>query len=560
MGDFAFIRNNNMKMGQLNNSYRHNERLNKRYGNDAIDETKSVENYHFKQPQGSYEQTFWKIKEENNYLGNLRLQGAKQSNVACEFIIDVNKDYFERIGAEKTRQYYKDAYDFCVKKCGEKNIISATVHMDEGHPHMHVVYVPVVKAKDRKGQDCERINCSKFWEGKDSYRQLQNQFYQHMQERGYVDLQRGEFVEKTQREHLSVDEYKVKQSKEKQAELDRLKKIDTSIEPPQKKIYLPKDIEELKTLTKSANLKRYEVKMENISLKEENDSLKKKNINLKELVKDMNSVTGENKDLKNEKKILKDYFQQNPEAHSYMKGYFDRMEQLQKERSALYNCKAKYLTNTRNIHESQKLVNNLKEEIDTHKFFINDLKERKSKIHDLEIKLDTQKQKRDDLGGLKSLFKRSEKKEVDKYILELKDGLKMAKNDLKMKYEIEPTEIDHHIDIRNEKISVLKDKLQDQEQKIIEYAELKYKAEINYKYFDVKSKCYKDYEREYVLADAEKIKADVMELLPLDRLSAKEKEVIFKQIPEELKNKAKEVLDPPRMARMVKSIDRNMSL
>ena len=96
MGDFAFIRNNNMKMGQLNNSYRHNERVNKNYANDTIDKTKSQENYHFKQPEGSYEKSFWKIKEENNYLGNLRLQGAKQSNVACEFIIDVNKEYFDK--------------------------------------------------------------------------------------------------------------------------------------------------------------------------------------------------------------------------------------------------------------------------------------------------------------------------------------------------------------------------------------------------------------------------------------------------------------------------------
>ena len=32
----------------------------------------------------------------------------------------------------------------------EKNIISATVHLDETTPHMHLVYIPVIHTKDKK--------------------------------------------------------------------------------------------------------------------------------------------------------------------------------------------------------------------------------------------------------------------------------------------------------------------------------------------------------------------------------------------------------------------------
>lgn len=556
MGDFAFIRNNNMKMGQLNNSYRHNERVNKNYANDTIDKTKSQENYHFKQPEGSYEKSFWKIKEENNYLGNLRLQGAKQSNVACEFIIDVNKEYFDKIGPERTKQYYKDAYDFCVNKCGEKNIISATVHMDEAHPHMHVVYVPVVKGKDRKGQECERINCSKFWEGQNSYGELQDQFYQHIQEMGYVDLQRGEYKAETQREHLSVDEYKAEQSRQKQANLEKLEKIESEIEPSEKKIYLPKDIEELKTLNKSANLKARNLEHENRELKGSLVRLENKTKELQESFKSIKVVVaGENKDLKHEKKVLDDYLEQNPEAQKHMQGYFNRMEQLQKERLGLYYCKKEYLVNDSKIDKSKKIENQIKNEIGRHEYAIKDLEGIKIDIHELEVNLNMEKQKRDELGGVKNLFRRSERKEVDNSILEYENKLKKANMSLKESYEIEPNEIDQGIRLRKSKIIELKDKLQDQEQKTGEYTKLKDNAEINYKYLNVKSCCYKDYEMEYVHADAKKIDGNGKDY-GLSHFNSKEKEFIFNQLPEEFKAAAREVLEPQKITRaMTKSHD-----
>lgn len=550
MGNFAFIRNNNMKMGQVNNSGKHNERENKNYANNEIDKTKSHLNYHFKEPQGTYEQTFWKIKEENKYLGNLRLQGKKQSNVACEFIIDVNKDYFAKIGTERTRQYFKDSYDFCAKKCGEKNIISATVHMDEGHPHMHVVYVPVVKAKDRKGKECERINCSKFWEGKDSYRQLQDDFYQHIQERGHKDLKRGEFKEDTQREHLSVDDFKEEQSRKMQAELDKLKKIDTEIAPPEKKLYLPKDIEELKTLTKSANLKKRDLEYENRELKHKVSSLEKKTAELQKSVESVNVVAGENKDLKYEKKAFNDYLEQNPQAREHMQGYFKKIERLQKERAGLFHYKKEYLTNNEKIGASQKLENQLKNEIGRQDYAIKDLEQRKVNIHELEVNLNIQKHNREELGGVKNLFKRSERKEVDNLVVEYENKLKMANTSLKETYNIEPTEIDNEIHFSKGQLSTLNARLQNQEQKTKEYTKLKEKAEINYKYLDIKSHCYTDYEREYVHADAKKIKSDGKDY-GLSRINTREKEVILKQIPEEFKSRAKDILDPPKRAKNI---------
>lgn len=95
--------------------------------------------------------------------------------------------------------------------------MSAKVHMDEQTPHMHLVFLPVVHTTDKKGNAIDKLACSEFWKAKDSYRQLQDAFYNYMVQNGF-ELQRGIPREETGREHYSVEEYKkitnFKQTKE----------------------------------------------------------------------------------------------------------------------------------------------------------------------------------------------------------------------------------------------------------------------------------------------------------------------------------------------------------
>ena len=95
--------------------------------------------------------------------------------------------------------------------------MSAKVHMDEQTPHMHLVFLPVVHTQDKKGNSIDKLACSEFWKAKDSYRQLQDAFYNYMVQNGF-ELQRGIPREETGREHYSVEEYKkitnFKQTKE----------------------------------------------------------------------------------------------------------------------------------------------------------------------------------------------------------------------------------------------------------------------------------------------------------------------------------------------------------
>ena len=212
---YAIIRNTKYKRENLKGIFRHNERRNKNYSNENIDKEKSYLNYSLKSPQYSYEKEFDRIREEYNLKGQIKTV----SNIACEYIITSDHDYFENIGEEETKRFFETAYKFVCeyKDLGEKYIMSATVHRDEATPHMHLIFLPVVHTTDKKGNPIDKLACSEFWKAKDSYRQLQDAFYKYMVKNGF-DLQRGLPKEETNREHYSVEEYKkitnFKQTKE----------------------------------------------------------------------------------------------------------------------------------------------------------------------------------------------------------------------------------------------------------------------------------------------------------------------------------------------------------
>ena len=199
---YAIIRNTKYKRENLKGIYRHNERRNKNYSNKNINPKLSHLNYSLKDCKHSYEKEFDLIKEKYNLKGQIKTV----SNIACEYIITSDKEYFNSIGIDETKRYFETAYKFVCeyKNLGEQYILSAKVHMDEETPHMHLVFIPVVHTKDKKGNSIDKIACSEFWKAKDSYRQLQDDFYNYMIANNF-ELERGN---PSKRVHLSVEDYK----------------------------------------------------------------------------------------------------------------------------------------------------------------------------------------------------------------------------------------------------------------------------------------------------------------------------------------------------------------
>ena len=202
---YAIIRNTKYKRENLKGIFRHNERRNRNYSNNNIDKEKSYLNYSIKSPQYSYEKEFEQIRNQYNLKGQIKVV----SNIACEYIITSDKEFFETIGEEETKRYFETAYKFVseYKNLGEQYILSAKVHMDEQSPHIHLIFLPVVHTKDKKGNEIDKLACSEFWKAKDNYRQLQNAFYDYMVSNNF-ELERGLPKEETGREHIDLKEYK----------------------------------------------------------------------------------------------------------------------------------------------------------------------------------------------------------------------------------------------------------------------------------------------------------------------------------------------------------------
>lgn len=88
----------------------------------------------------------------------------------CKFIITSDKEFFKNIGEKETERYFQTAHNFVAnyKSLSEKYILSSKVHLDETTPHLHLVFVPVVHAKDKNCNPIEKIACSQYRKGKDS--------------------------------------------------------------------------------------------------------------------------------------------------------------------------------------------------------------------------------------------------------------------------------------------------------------------------------------------------------------------------------------------------------
>ena len=299
---YAIVRNEKLTRAEINGKGTHNDRKAKNHTNKDIDPTRTHLNYYIKKNELTYTKEFDKYIKENNIQGHLR----SNSIIMCQMVFTSDQAFFDKIGEKETKRYFDECYNFICnyKNLGEKNIISAVVHLDEGAPHLHLMFVPVVHTKDKDGKEIEKICARDFWKGRDSYRKLQDAYFNHVKSKGF-DLERGMFVEDTGRKHYSIEEYK------KITNYENTKKILKEM-----KLELP-EVPDINDINKFS-IKRDEKILEKI-IKPQNDLIKelyKDNLALnKELSKQAKVVDEAVKYQKERDKIIAD----NKELHNTVK-------------------------------------------------------------------------------------------------------------------------------------------------------------------------------------------------------------------------------------------------
>lgn len=144
---YAIVRNEKLTRAEINGKGAHNDRKAKNHTNKDIDPTKKHLNYYIKKNELTYTKEFDKYLKENNVQGHLR----SNSIIMCQMIFTSDQIFFDKIEEKETKRYFDECYKFICnyKNLGEKNIISAVVHLDEGVPHMHLMFVPVVHKKTK---------------------------------------------------------------------------------------------------------------------------------------------------------------------------------------------------------------------------------------------------------------------------------------------------------------------------------------------------------------------------------------------------------------------------
>ncbi len=202
---YAIIRNEKLTRAKSYGAYVHNDRKAKNHSNKDIDPTRTHLNFYCKENELTYIREFDRMQKELDLKGNLR----KNSIIMCQMMITSDNEFFKKIGLEETKRYFIESYKFVCnyKNLGEKNIVSAAVHLDETTPHMHLVFIPVVHTKDEQGNAIDKICAKDFWRGRDSYRKLQNDFHKYVTSKGF-DLERGLPVEETGAKNLKIEELK----------------------------------------------------------------------------------------------------------------------------------------------------------------------------------------------------------------------------------------------------------------------------------------------------------------------------------------------------------------
>lgn len=188
----------------------HNQRESSNSKNNDIDPYRTILNYDLhNKDKINYNQRVKEIIAEG-YKGAKAIR--KDATVMTSTIVTSDKGFFDKLSLKEQRLFFEESYKFLKECYGEKNIVSAVVHMDETTPHMHLTAVPLTE--DGK-LSAKTIIDRKF------LRHIQKAIPELLKSKGF-DIERG--VEGSVKGHTDTDEYKKEQLKKLKDENQELKR------------------------------------------------------------------------------------------------------------------------------------------------------------------------------------------------------------------------------------------------------------------------------------------------------------------------------------------------
>lgn len=126
--------------------------------NQEIDSGLTDLNVALKKPRGGSIGSAWHYAVDDIGPG---YKPRKDAGVMDQMIITSGPEFFESLGWQRgmgmtseMKIFFQDAYNWAVAQVGyegsDRNILAATVHLDETTPHMHIAYIPIAESWRRK--------------------------------------------------------------------------------------------------------------------------------------------------------------------------------------------------------------------------------------------------------------------------------------------------------------------------------------------------------------------------------------------------------------------------
>lgn len=185
-----------------------------KFGNEDIDLEKTPDNYNLAPERNQIEF----IRER---CSEVQCLNRKDVNVMCSWVVTAPKG----LPQDQEREFFEQTYKFLTNRYGgEKNVISAHVHVDEVTPHMHFAFVPVTYDKQKH---IEKVSAKEVI-NKTDLKSFHTDFEKHMERHFGREL--GILNEATKEGNKSIAELK------RGSALKELQSIKQTIKDLQEKI------------------------------------------------------------------------------------------------------------------------------------------------------------------------------------------------------------------------------------------------------------------------------------------------------------------------------------
>lgn len=179
------------------------------YKNPNYDPARSSENHYFHRMEMDkpFEQWIYDYREKNNIAGRY-LEHSKnpksETNAMCQAFFAV-PNYIRQFDREEQIQILGYCWDFFKEEFPDVPVLESVIHFDETEPHLQVNFLPVVEREHKKRGKEKIFSTTALMPGVDFFPKYQDRFYQYMQERLSIELERKKG---SKAKHLSPKEFR----------------------------------------------------------------------------------------------------------------------------------------------------------------------------------------------------------------------------------------------------------------------------------------------------------------------------------------------------------------